>query len=393
MKGSDRMIYAGIDIAKNRHVACVADQRLEILVEPFAFENNIEGFRKLDSVLDSFDNETLVIGLESTAHYGETLIEHLLSKGHHLAVINPIQTATLRKTNIRNTKTDSIDSLLVVKSLVVNGWVPFTAHDADILKLRHLCRFRDKKRKSIATAKIRLTSFVDKVFPELQYFFKSGIHTNACHELLSRHPDADDIAALHLTNLYNLLRKASHGHYGKETARQLKSLANSSVGIRDAHMSIQITQTIENLRLLEKQLSQLDDSIKAIVVQLDPIILTIPGVGLINAGMILGEIGNIHRFSNPSKLLAFAGLDPTVRQSGNFTARSTRMSKKGSKLLRYALINASWNVVRNNSTFREYYNLKVSQGKGHYAALGSVAFKLVRIIYKMMKDNVAFNLD
>lgn len=393
MKGSDRMLYAGIDIAKKKHVACVVGNNLDTIVNPFAFDNDLEGFQKLDSVLDSFRDESLLVGLESTAHYGETLINHLLAKGYNLAVINPIQTATLRKTNIRNTKTDSIDALLVVKSLIVNGWIPFTSYDADILKLRHLCRFRDKKRKSIATAKIRLTSFVDKVFPELQYFFKSGIHTNACHELLSRHPCLDEIAALHLTYLYNLLRKTSHGHYGKETARQLKSLANSSVGIRDAHMSLQITQTIEKLRLLEKQLSQLDDNIKTIVIQLDPIILTIPGVGLLNAGMILGEIGNIRRFSNPSKLLAFAGLDPIVRQSGNFNARSTRMSKRGSKLLRYALINASWNVVRNNATFRQYYDLKRAQGKCHYAALGHVAFKLVRVIYKMMTDNIVFNLD
>jgi transposase len=393
MKGSDKMIYAGIDIAKKTHVACVVDHDLDTIVNPFAFDNDLEGFQKLDSVLDSFRDESLLVGLESTAHYGETLINHLLAKGYNLAVINPIQTATLRKTNIRNTKTDSIDAPLVVKSPVVNGWTPFTVHDADIMKLRNLCRFRDKKRKENAKAKIRLKSFVDRVFPELQYFFGVSFHGKTCHELLFRHPRSDEIAALHLTYLYNLLRKASHGRYGKETARQLKSLAKSSVGIRDAHMSLQITRTIEKLRLMEKQLSQLDDNIKRIVIQLDPIILTIPGVGLLNAGMILGEIGNIRRFSNPSKLLAFAGLDPTVRQSGNFNARSTRMSKRGSKLLRYALINASWNVVRNNATFRQYYDLKRAQGKSHYAALGHVAFKLVRVIHKMMKDNIAFNPD
>ena len=69
----------------------------------------------------------------------------------------------------------------------------------------------------------------------------------------------------------------------------------------------------------------------------DSVIMTIPGIGYINGGMILGEIGDIHRFSNPNKLLAFAGLDPSVYQSGNFQAKTTRMSKRGSRVLRYAL--------------------------------------------------------
>jgi transposase len=107
--------------------------------------------------------------------------------------------------------------------------------------------------------------------------------------------------------------------------------------------------------------------------------------------MILGEIGDVHRFANPSKLLAFAGLDPTVRQSGKFKASRTRMSKRGSRILRYALIYSAHNVVKNNSTFKTYYNSKVSQGRGHYAALGHCAGKLVRIIFKLLTDNVAFD--
>ena len=129
------------------------------------------------------------------------------------------------------------------------------------------------------------------------------------------------------------------------------------------------------------------------MIAMDSVILTVPGIGFLNGAMILGEIGDISRFSNPSKLLAYAGLDPTVNQSGKFTAKTTRMSKRGSSLLRYALINAAWNVSLNNKTFNDYFVLKKSQGNGHYAALGHVAHKLVRVIFKMLRDNVAFNLD
>ena len=129
------------------------------------------------------------------------------------------------------------------------------------------------------------------------------------------------------------------------------------------------------------------------MLEMDSVILTIPGIGFLNGAMILGEIGDISRFSNPSKLLAYAGLDPTVNQSGQFNAKTTRMSKRGSTLLRYALINGAWNVSLNNKTFNDYFMLKKSQGKNHYAALGHVAHKLVRVIFKMLKDNVAFNLE
>ena len=126
---------------------------------------------------------------------------------------------------------------------------------------------------------------------------------------------------------------------------------------------------------------------------LDSVIMTIPGIGYLNGAMILGEIGEISRFSHPSKVLAFAGLYPSVHQSGNFMANHMRMSKCGSKLLRYALINAARNVVRNNETFHSFYDLKVAEGHSHYSPLGHCAGKLVQIIYKMLSCNVSFNLE
>lgn len=108
--------------------------------------------------------------------------------------------------------------------------------------------------------------------------------------------------------------------------------------------------------------------------------------------MILGEIGDITCFITPSKLLAFAGLDPSVYQSDNFEEKHTRMSKRGSRTLRYALVNAAHNVVKNNQTSNDYYNHKLAEGRSHYNALGHCAGKLVLIICKMLTDNIEFNL-
>ncbi len=149
-----------------------------------------------------------------------------------------------------------------------------------------------------------------------------------------------------MTHLAHLPQEASHGHFGKDTARDLRVLAQKSVGINDSALSIQITQTIEQIELLDSQLLHTELEMANLVTCLHSVIMTIPGIGSTNGGMILGEIGDIHRFPSPGKLLAFAGLDPSVYQSGNFQAKKTRMSKRGSRVLRYALINAAHNVVK-----------------------------------------------
>lgn len=386
------MVYVGIDIAKEIHVAAAVDSDGVVLIKPFPFANNHEGFKLLRSQLDTLDKSNLLIGLESTAHYAENVIFFLHSSGFKLAVINPVQTAAMRKTGIRKTKTDKVDSLLICKTLMANSFRLYCEADIKTLKLKSLCRFHKNLKKSKARLKVQLTSYVDVIFPELQNFFKSGLHIKTCYELLKVYSSPDDIAALHLTKLSNILSKASRGRFGKQDAESLKSLAKSSVGVKNTYISIQITQTIAQIELIESQITELETVIEAAMDELDSVIMTVPGIGKLNGAMILGEIGDIKRFSDSSKLLAYAGHDPVVNQSGKFSAKRTRMSKRGSKLLRYALINAAWNVSLNNDTFKRYYDSKIAQGHSHYSALGHTAHKLVRVLFKLLNDNIPFAL-
>ena len=119
-------------------------------------------------------------------------------------------------------------------------------------------------------------------------------------------------------------------------------------------------------------------------------ILSIPGISYTLGSIIISEIGNIERFSSPCKLLAFAGLDPTVKQSGTFNATHIKISKRGSKLLRYALIKAASITIWNSETFNTYYSKKISQGKSHNNVVCHVAHKLVRIVFKILKENINF---
>lgn len=125
----------------------------------------------------------------------------------------------------------------------------------------------------------------------------------------------------------------------------------------------------------------------------DSVIMTIPGIGYINGEIILSQIDDIHRFFNLIRLLAFANLDSSVYQSGNFQASRTRMSKRGSRILRYALINAAHNVIKNTANFKAYYDKKRAESRTYYNALWYCAGKLIRIIWKMLTDEVEFNLD
>ena len=386
------MIYVGIDIAKQNHFASIMNSDGEILAEPFAFTNNHSGFQKLLKHLDSYPKTEVFIGMESTAHYAENLTSFLFKRGFQVCIINPIQTSSLRKSNIRKTKTDSVDTYLIIKALTLNHYRLFSERDYDSLQLKNLCRFRQKLMKARTKVKIQLVTYVDLLFPELQYFFKSGIHGKACYELLKTQPNPDKIAKMHLKRLTCLLSKSSHGHFNQSTAVHLKELASQSVGIKNDTLSLQILQSIKQIEMYTEQLAEVEHSIHDIMERMDSVIKTIPGIGSLNGAMIIGEIGDISRFEKPCQLLAYAGLDPSVYQSGNFSAARTRMSKRGSKLLRYALINAAWQTTLVNKTFKDYYDLKISQGRRHYNALGHVAHKLVRVIHKMMTDNVTFDL-
>lgn len=387
------MIYVGIDIAKKDHYAAILSSKGEVLFEPFPFANDLEGFNCLTSKLKNWKKNSIILGLESTAHYGDNLVRFLVSKDYQVCVLNPLEIFSLRKNKIRKTKTDRVDSLLIAQALLLRKEYRFySLEDLDLLDLKELGRFRQKTMKQRSRLKIQLTTYVDQVFPELQYFFKSGLHQKAVYALLKEAPTPEAISSMHLTHLSHLLVSASRGHFKKEQAKELRVLARKSVGTSDSSLAIQISNTIEQIELLDQQLQNIESQMTELMKFNDSVIMTIPGIGPINGGMILGEIGDIHRFSNPKQLLAYAGLDPVVRQSGQFQAKRTRMSKRGSPYLRYALINAAHNIVKNNETFANYYESKRAEGKTHYNALGHCAGKLVRIIFKMMTDNVEFNL-
>lgn len=253
------MIYIGFDIAKENHYASIADSNGEVIQEAFLIKNSINGFNYfMDKLKENKVNiSDCLVGMESTGHYGENLIQFLHNKGFNIGIINPIQTDALRNSNIRKTKTDKIDTYLIIQSLMLKHYTPFVSKDIKILELRSLCRHRDDVLKYRSKLKIRLVAFVDQLFPELNLIFNS-IHLKSCYALLSTYPCPKDIASTRVDAIANLLSKASKGHFSLEKAQKLKELAKSSIGVNNSSLSIQIKHSLKQIELLDDQIKEID---------------------------------------------------------------------------------------------------------------------------------------
>lgn len=386
------MIFVGIDIAKFSHFASAVNSDGEVIFKPFSFSNSNEGFNLLLSMLNKFPIEHYFIGLEATGHYSDNLVSFLFSKGFKIGIINPIQTDSLRNSNIRKTKNDKIDTFLIVQCLMLGKYSLFKQYDFDILKLKTLSRFRFDITQSKTRLKTQLTGCVDLIFPELHNFFHGNLHSKSANTILLNYTSPKIISKTRIDTLTKHLSKASRGKYSYDDAVRLKNIAKTSIAIDNPAMCTQIKYLIKQINLLDEQIASLDLEIKNIMDKLKSPILTIPGISYTLGSIILGEIGDISRFNNPTKLLAYAGLDPSVKQSGNFNANSTKISKRGSKHLRYAIHTAASIIIFNNDTFYEYYTSKRAIGKGYRNTIGHVSNKLVRVIFKILTENIPFNI-
>jgi transposase len=140
------------------------------------------------------------------------------------------------------------------------------------------------------------------------------------------------------------------------------------------------------LDLLEEQQSEVEKALKELMQSIPQYITTIPGIAVPTGAAILAEIGDISRFANEEKLVAYAGIDASVHQSGQFNGTQMRMSKRGSPYLRLALWQAASMAIRHNEELKAYYQKKRKEGKAHGTALGAVCRKLLLRVYVILKE-------
>lgn len=383
------MFYLGIDIAKVNHVASLISEDGSILVKAIKFTNSIEGLQKLLDSISNFDTSQIYCAMEATGTYWLSLFSALTDKGFNVSVFNPYQIKSFRGAyNNRKQKNDVIDSILIANFLSFNGTEQTSLPNDDLLALKNLTRYRSNLVDNICKAKTQVTGILDKVFPEYSNLF-SDTFSEASKQILLNCPTPNEVVNFNTRKLANLLKKASRGHHSTDKVREVKSLAKNSFGIKftgDA-CSFEIKQLVNQIIFLENQSHELEVKIKDIYSKLDNHLQSIPGIGKVTAPTILAEIGDINNFSSPSKLTAFAGLDPSENQSGNKKSSNEKTSKRGSPYLRHALYTAAMVAANNDPIMHDYYIKKRAEGKHHYVALTGVERKLLGIIFHVLKEN------
>ena len=389
------MIYVGIDVAKDKHDCFAMNSDGEILIEKLTITNNLDGFETLYNSLMNFSNslDNIKVGLEATGHYSNNILNFLTEKGFNIYLINPLQTNLYVKgQSLRKTKTDKLDAHVIATMLVSDNLKPYIPVSYHISELKSLTRHRFRLVKENSKFKTSLVRLVDIVFPELPKIV-SSVAQKSCLALLYELPSAKDIAECNLTHLTHLLSNNSYKHFGKDKAIQIRDLARNSIGLNSNSVSFELKQTISIIQFIQEQLDDVEKRIKEILKEINSPILTIPGISFKTAGSILAEIGDISRFDSPAKLLAFAGLDPSMYQSGKFFSTHSVMVKRGSKYLRFALMTAARMVCLNDATFCTFKDRKMAEGKHYMVTMGHVAKKLVRVIYYLLKTNNIYQAD
>ena len=384
------MIYLGIDVSKFKHNCYLADENSFDRGFHFEIKNSREGFVYLLEKLSDFDKDKIRIGLESTGHYHLNLSRFLLDLNFNIHFFNPFQTSLYRRADsFRNTKTDKVDAFFIAKLLRATDSNPTHNELYHNYELKSLTRYKSSLKNDRVKLKNAIVGYIDLVFPELADVCKD-VFCKYTLEVLKEFPSADKIAKANLTRLTNIIKKASNGNHSKEKAIEIRKAARMSIGINSPAVSFRLVQDIKALEFLKEQINEVNEQIKPLLDCLDSPIMSIPGVGIEIGPSLIAEIGNIENFANPSKLLAYAGLDPSINQSGTMNSSFSCMSKRGSSYLRDALFLAAFLICQNDETFRLYYKKKKNEGKHHYVALTHVTRKLIRVIFHLLKTNQKF---
>jgi len=388
------MYIVGIDIAKKAHQAQIMTDTGAKIGKAFKVLNTNEGFRDLQKRLTevSDDPASFTFGMEATGHYWLNLYTHLTDAGCTVYVINPIQSDALRGLYIRKTKNDTIDACIIADVIRMGHFSDTTLPQEALLDLRDLSRQRFYLVDTASDLKRKVITMLDRVFPEYDSLF-SDVFGKTSMDLLAACTTPEEILAIDSDKLCAMLQRGSRGRFGGAKAEEIRETAKNSFAalLSSQTLSLLIKQMIEQIRLLEQQIGDIEVIIAGKLAEQHSPITTIPGIGNVLGAAILSEIGDITRFSGPEKLAAFAGIDPSVYESGQFRGTHAHMSKRGSPYLRRALwLAATSAILTGNPELTAFYEKKRAQGKNHLVSIGYICRKIVNIIFAVLTSGSTY---
>jgi transposase len=377
-------VFVGIDVAKEKHDIAMINESGQ-LIEAFQIRNNQAGFYQLLTHLEKLDANPK-LALEATGHYSHNISQFLRGKNYLLWTYNPLIINQYAKSlSLRKTKTDTKDAFTIASKLRADNPSETIQWDNRAFELRILSRHRERLIKSRSNYKVQFVKVLDLIFPELAHLIgKANLHTKSIYELLEDYPSARKLAHAHGKTLLNIQ------HLRADKALEIKTLARVSIGTESPALSFELQQVISELRHLTTLITALDKEIKTIMNELDSPILSIPGIGDVTGAVILGEIASIDNFQTRDQLLAYAGIEPSIYQSGQSDING-HMVKRGSTHLRRALILSARITAMHSPIFKAYLHKKMDEGKHYNVAITHVAKKLIRVVFTVLKTGQPYD--
>jgi transposase len=380
--------FCGIDIAKRKHVAQIIDRDGQCLARSQSFNNNAEGYQSiLKRLQEAGGPKKLLVGMEATGHYWHSLHDFLVDHAYDVVVLNPIQTAQQAKKGIRKTKTDKIDTGHIA-TLIKNGeHRPALVPGELAMTCRYLTRLRYAMGRQSARIKQLLWSRLHPVWPEYESLFATPFCATG-RKLLATAPTPHDVLAMDQQELVKLIRNTSRGKYGPAQVEKVRRAAAESVGMQRGidGIRIGIRSLLMQLEALQPIRKQLDDEITALADRVPAYIHTLPGANPIATVSLFGETDPIETFTAPGQLVAYAGLDVTVFQTGQYKAPRRRISKRGSPVLRHTIWQMAHRACYQEGDLREYWLRRRGQGLSHRSAVTATAIKLCHITWRILTD-------
>jgi transposase len=382
----------GIDVGKRKHAATVLSPQGEIIAQLASFPNTREGIDRLErEVLRKAGGPgKVLVAMEATGHYWMCLYHELQRRDYECVVLNPVQTNAHGRARIRKTSTDRIDSVGIARLVLAGDARATRVPDPKTAELRLWVRHRQRLLRAATAMERYAHTLVDRVFPEYadvlcKPFLPSG------QKLIRQLGLAPAKLAAKPQETRELLRTASRGRIAPETIDHLLQAAKQSIGTRQAEDVVegQLADIFDYLGTVRKQLADIEDELDRRVGQLRSPLLSL-GISSTLAATIHAESDPIRDFRTADQYVAYAGLDPSLRESGDTIRRRGKISKRGSPTLRHALYLAAFVVCRKHACFQRIYRRHRGRGKNHRNALVIVASHLARVIWRLLTDNREF---
>lgn len=388
--------FVGIDVSKEKFDVCCIDDAGEKLFR-LSTEMIRSGFeeliKQLTKVADSRDS--LVIGMESTACYHIPLFSYLTSEGYTVVVINPLLISNFMKLQLRKTKTDKKDALVIAQYLNERREAySQSVISSDIADLRDLSRQRESLVDQMSAQKVDIKRILSVTFPELESI--TNIFTKSMLRLLCQYPSASAIKKARRTRIVKTLIPGSYGKQTDESVDAIRKAAKTSIGVVSHTKEIVLKQKVSILIQLEEHLQELSEILiehcQSQMGEDIEILTSMKGIGNNSATNFLVELGGgVEPYKSHKQVIAMAGIDPSVYQSGKHEGKG-RISKRGNRHLRRVIWQMSTKVIMYNDFFKEYYLKRREDGLPYKMAVLATAHKLIRVIFAMLSNKTTFKV-